>query len=244
MRYAILNNSRVEAKTEYREQKCICPECNAEVIPVCGNTYAHHWRHKVKTDCILEYTPMTPWHKAWQNQFDDSCREIVHFDEITKEKHVADIKTQNGIIVELQHSAISIEERVSREKFYKNMIWIIDGRKYYEKFKKIKYKQINQYQFICLNPNEGFPSEWLNCSVPIYFDYLGLDNHLNENFFIFELTKRNNQILITKILIKTFIQEIKNAKAIIPNNINYYVIPQTNKQNKKNVIRKNRPYMY
>lgn len=43
------------------------------------------------------------------------------------EVHRADIKTPGGIVVEVQHSAISDTERSARESFYGNMIWIVDG---------------------------------------------------------------------------------------------------------------------
>ena len=58
------------------------------------------------------------------------------YDVKTGEKHIADVKTRTGIIIEFQHSPMNIKEQYSREQFYKNMIWIVDARQYYDKFKQ------------------------------------------------------------------------------------------------------------
>ena len=49
-------------------------------------------------------------------------------DDKTQEKHIADIKTPGGFVVEVQHSPIAAHEVLSRERYYKNMIWIVDAR--------------------------------------------------------------------------------------------------------------------
>ena len=49
-------------------------------------------------------------------------------------KHIADIKTDSGLVIELQHSSMSLEEMQSRENFYKKMIWIIDGSPFKNRF--------------------------------------------------------------------------------------------------------------
>jgi hypothetical protein len=45
----------------------------------------------------------TQWHRNWKNEFPESWQEIVHTSE-NGEKHVADVKTENGIVLEFQHS--------------------------------------------------------------------------------------------------------------------------------------------
>ena len=75
-------------------------------------------------------------HRQWKNKFPVDCQEIIMHDNVTGEKHVADVQTKTGIVLEFQHSSMNIVEQQSREKFYKNMIWIIDSRKYYDKFKQ------------------------------------------------------------------------------------------------------------
>ena len=50
------------------------------------------------------------------------------------EVHRADIKTPTGIVVEVQHSTMTDSERESREAFYDNLIWIVDGRSFQNRF--------------------------------------------------------------------------------------------------------------
>jgi hypothetical protein len=42
-------------------------------------------------------------------------------------RHVADIKTDTGLVVEFQRSHLSTVERREREAFYDDMIWVVDG---------------------------------------------------------------------------------------------------------------------
>jgi hypothetical protein len=50
------------------------------------------------------------------------------------EIHRADIKTPTGIVIEVQHSAMTDAEREAREAFYGNLVWIIDGRGFRKNF--------------------------------------------------------------------------------------------------------------
>src|SRR5215467_9799523 len=56
------------------------------------------------------------------------CQETVHFAQ-SGEKHVADVKTQSGMVIEFQHSFLKAEERAARESFYRKMVWVVDGRR-------------------------------------------------------------------------------------------------------------------
>ncbi len=50
------------------------------------------------------------------------------------EMHRADIKTPNGIVIEIQHSSMKDDERIAREDFYKNLVWVIDGSVFKQNF--------------------------------------------------------------------------------------------------------------
>ncbi|EHA15554.1 hypothetical protein HAL1_09847 [Halomonas sp. HAL1] len=50
------------------------------------------------------------------------------------EIHRADVKTPTGIVIEIQHSAMTDAERISREEFYQNLVWIIDGTVFQDNF--------------------------------------------------------------------------------------------------------------
>lgn len=96
------------------------------------------------------------------------------------ELHIADICTPNGLVLEFQHSAIKSEERRAREEFYGNMIWIVDGtrlkrdapraEKEIRGWRKSKEGEINKLAF----PDEGLPRAWIECRVPVIFDFDGL----------------------------------------------------------------------
>ncbi len=135
MRYALENGIKREA-TKGAKGTCLC--CGAEVIAKCGKSRIAHWAHKNNEECSYSMKESkTQWHLDWQNHFPKEWQEVRCTDEQTREIHIADIKTPNGLVVEFQHSAIKPEERSSREQFHKNMIWVIDGRSKIKKFKKI-----------------------------------------------------------------------------------------------------------
>jgi hypothetical protein len=75
----------------------------------------------------------TEWHRAWKSCFPEEQREIVRFD-LTGEKHIADVQTSTGKVIEFQNSPISLEELRSREEFYGNLIWIINARNFTKQF--------------------------------------------------------------------------------------------------------------
>jgi len=113
--------------------KGICPICNNEVIAVCGQINMHHWRHKPNTNCNPWKEHETEWHRKWKNEFPESWQEIIIVED--NEKHIADIKTENGLVIEFQNSSILSETIQIREEFYKNMIWVVNADKFKDNFK-------------------------------------------------------------------------------------------------------------
>ena len=124
MKFALVDNQKIEAS---KGLKGICPICHQPVIAKCGEIKMDHWAHKSLAQCDKWWEHETEWHRSWKNKFPLDWQEVIAIDEMTGEKHIADIKTDKGMVIEFQHSNISAEERISREKFYKNMIWVIDG---------------------------------------------------------------------------------------------------------------------
>ena len=99
-----------------------CPSCTAPVIPKCGAFVVHHWAHRPGAECDSWYEPMTAWHWAWQQEVPPERREVV------MGPHRADIVTESGGVVEVQHSGISAEVIRAREEFYgERMAWIYDA---------------------------------------------------------------------------------------------------------------------
>ncbi len=104
----------------------ICNCCGSEMVAKCGRVKAWHWAHKSRTNCDPWWETEGEWHREWKDQFPEEWQEVVHVDEITGERHIADIKTPSGLVIEFQHSPIKPEEMQSREQFYQNMIWVVD----------------------------------------------------------------------------------------------------------------------
>ncbi|MGL4283688.1 MAG: competence protein CoiA, partial [Eubacterium aggregans] len=130
MQLALVDGQRVEAFLGGKGQ---CPNCGAGVIAKCGTRVIHHWAHEARKDCDPWWENETEWHRAWKNLYPNECREISHTAP-DGEIHRADIKTNTGIVIEIQHSAMTDEERVSRENFYGNMVWVIDGSGFKKNF--------------------------------------------------------------------------------------------------------------
>lgn len=130
MQFAFINNVRTKP---FPNGRSTCPICGGDMIAKCGNRIIHHWAHIRETNCDPWWETETQWHRDWKNLFPEDCREVSHMS-IDGEIHRADIKTPTGIIIEFQHSPISDRERISREQFYGNLIWVVDGLRFKKNF--------------------------------------------------------------------------------------------------------------
>jgi hypothetical protein len=124
MRYALIDNVRFEAMPGL---KGLCPVCLQPVIAKCGQQKINHWAHKGKRDCDPWWENETEWHRSWKGKFPDNWQEVPFIDPSSEERHRADIKTDEGWILEFQHSYLKPEERRARNDFYKRIIWVVDG---------------------------------------------------------------------------------------------------------------------
>jgi hypothetical protein len=131
MKYSIVNNEKVEA---FSGGKGICICCGADTIAKCGLKKINHWAHKSLKHCDNWWENETQWHRDWKNHFPIEWQEIVLFDNQTGEKHIADVKTEGGFVIEFQNSPMNTNELKSREEFYKKLVWIINGEKFEKNF--------------------------------------------------------------------------------------------------------------
>ena len=191
MRFAVIDNNRVEAEPQ---KQGFCPCCAQPVIAKCGEKKVWHWAHNNITKCDSWWEPETEWHRNWKNNFPLEWQEKVFFDEYSKEKHIADVSTKYSLVIEFQHSHIDPNERATREAFYKNMVWVVDGsrlKRDYSRFLKGKenFKEIKKEIFRLEQPEEYLPATWLNSNCPIVFDFTGCidSNTINSS----SVTKRN-----------------------------------------------------
>lgn len=129
MKYALIEGYRSLSQPR---KKGKCPVCDGDVRSKCGKKVIWHWAHVSLKHCDSWWENETQWHRDWKNYYPDEWQEVIHFDPITGEKHIADVKTGAGIVIEFQNSPMSSEELGQREAFYQNIVWVING----EKFKK------------------------------------------------------------------------------------------------------------
>jgi hypothetical protein len=130
MLYAIRDNEKVEAQPK---TKAICQLCEREVFSKCGEVNIWHWAHRKNESCDGWYEPETLWHKNWKLIFGKENSEIV----IKKEgiRHIADVYTNNDVVIELQNSPIQRQIIRKRENFYgERMLWLINGSHFVSNF--------------------------------------------------------------------------------------------------------------
>lgn len=78
------------------------------------------------------------WHRQWKEAFPISFREKTFYSEEQGCHHRADVHTPCGTTIEFQHSPISLQELRSRENFYPNLVWVVNGKKF-KGFKILKH---------------------------------------------------------------------------------------------------------
>jgi hypothetical protein len=123
MKFALANGQRQEAQPNLSGE---CLYCGRPMVARCGEVRVWHWAHKGHHLCDPWQENETKWHRAWKDQFPADWQEVVHHAE-DGERHIADVKTGDGWLMEFQHSYIRPDERRSREAFYQSLIWVVDG---------------------------------------------------------------------------------------------------------------------
>ncbi|MGO7542386.1 competence protein CoiA [Rhizobium ruizarguesonis] len=130
VQFALVENQRSEARPGL---KGVCATCGGATHSKCGPRIMHHWAHASRRECDPWWENETEWHREWKNLFPAECREQTRIAP-DGEIHRADIITPTGIVIEIQHSAMTDGERQSREAFYQNLVWIVDGRGFRRQF--------------------------------------------------------------------------------------------------------------
>lgn len=152
-----------------------CPVCAQTVIAKCGTQRVHHWAHIGERMCDRWWEPETRWHRAWKLRFPEAWHECILYD-AKGEKHIADVRTPDCVVVEFQHSHLRAEERAARELFYRNMIWVVDGTRLQRDLPRFvegarELRAIGKGVFVHRFPNELFHKSWLGCAAPVFFDF-------------------------------------------------------------------------
>jgi competence protein CoiA len=123
MKFALINGRREEAQPNLA---AACPVCNSLMVAKCGEVKLWHWAHHGSRLCDHWWENETEWHRTWKGRFPTDWQEVVQRAE-SGEKHVSDVKTDRGWVIEFQRSYLKPEERRSRDMFYPKLIWVVDG---------------------------------------------------------------------------------------------------------------------
>jgi hypothetical protein len=173
MKYAIVDGQRREA---LRALRGTCPICDALLTPKCGRFRVAHWAHPPGiTDHRWE--PETEWHRKWKGFFPRECQEVVHQASDGK-RHIADVKTARGQVIEFQHSPISEVERCSREEYYRPMLWVVDGQRlkgdrsqFFESLRSGIIANTSPLAVVVPVENCMLLRKWADSRVLIFFDF-------------------------------------------------------------------------
>jgi len=174
MKFALANGQRQEAQTNLLGE---CPYCGRPMVARCGEVRVRHWAHKGRRLCDPWWENETEWHRAWKDQFPADRQEIVHHAE-DGERHIADVKTHDGWVIEFQHSNIRPDERRSREAFYQSLIWVVDGMR--------RERDVAQFSRAWANGESPYPlsskrrisspdgallRDWAGSRAHVFFDF-------------------------------------------------------------------------
>jgi competence protein CoiA len=177
MQYALVAGQREEARPELSGVNSVCPYCREPVIAKCGDVRVAHWAHFGKRTCDVWWEPETDWHRGWKDHFPNTWREVIHYAP-DGEKHVADVKTESGIVLEFQHSPLSRDERESRESFYPNMAWVVDAlrrvrdrRQFLASLDTVAILKRKPLVISLPSNQAALLRDWSASWVPVFFDF-------------------------------------------------------------------------
>jgi len=215
MKFALVDGKR---ETATKGKVGICQFCGSELIAKCGEVKVHHWSHKSKRNCDLWWENESEWHRAWKNEFPTECQEVIHHGE-NGERHIADVKTKKGWSIEFQHSFLNTEERRSRNEFYPNLIWVVDGLR--RKRDKLKFKRVIKEESIAINgkpyviqirnPDENvLLKEWCNNNSYVFYDFQ--ERNFSNELTLWLLFPSNsfNNLFLSPVTRNEFIESLNN----------------------------------
>lgn len=173
MKFALVDQQRQEAQPKLLGR---CPACGHPMVSRCGEARVWHWAHQAERACDPWWENETDWHRNWKDQFPVEWQEVVHRAE-NGEKHIADVKTDRGWVIEFQHSYLQFPERRSRTAFYPKLIWVVDG----VRRKRDREQLLKAWaEGVSVGPaspvRRAFPEdcllirEWADSDVPVFFD--------------------------------------------------------------------------
>jgi competence protein CoiA len=174
MKYAVVDGERREAQSGLSGE---CPGCGIVMIAKCGEYRVWHWAHQGIHTCDYLWEPETKWHRDWKNQFPEAWQEKLLRAE-GGEKHIADVKTDRGVVLEFQHSFLHRDERESREMFHQIMVWVVDGlrrvrdrSRFFELLARAPIAKAKPLTFSLPLNKCALLRDWVDSRRPVFFDF-------------------------------------------------------------------------
>ncbi len=176
MRFALLNGHRREAEPELSGD---CLGCGGPMIAKCGEVRIWHWAHRGKRVCDPWWENETPWHRRWKSHFPVEWQEVIHNVPESGERHIADVKTALGWVLEFQHSFLKPNERRARNVFYNpKLAWVVDGTRR-SRDKAQFFKALEEMRPISADPvvrqvfigDVALLKEWAGDRAMVFFDF-------------------------------------------------------------------------
>lgn len=120
MKLAAIDGQRVTPSSGLRAH---CQNCGAPVTAKCGSYKIWHWAYKTREHCDPWWEAEGEWHRSWKERFPQEWQEVPH-QSATGERHIADIRTPAGLVIEFQRSTIDPNEVRARQAYYVKLIWV------------------------------------------------------------------------------------------------------------------------
>lgn len=198
-----ISGSRLKAK---KGLQGICEMCAGPMIAKCGEIMIHHWAH-VASPCTDNWKENeSQWHREWKSNFPEEWREKALNDQATGERHRADIYVPHKeLIIEFQHSHISVENIESREKFYKKMIWVINAEN-----QSFSINSVQKIIDIIKSVKQSYNKKQLKINDLYYLDNRQIAELRNLHQLLITKTNLVNYKIIIENIVKTFMS-MQNA---------------------------------
>lgn len=155
MRLALVDGKRVEAQPGLSGA---CPGCGGPMRAKCGEVLAWHWAH-LNAECDSWSEPESEWHLAWKARFPEEYQEVV------VGPHRADVKGPAAVL-EVQRSQIAPEMIREREEFYGQMLWMLRGEDFKDRF-TLRYLGQGMYAWEWKRPRQT----WISAERRLLIDF-------------------------------------------------------------------------
>lgn len=174
MKFAFVDGQRAEARPGLSGT---CPTCEIGLVAKCGSERVWHWSHVGRRICDPWWENEGEWHRAWKANFPLDWQEFV-FLAPDGERHIADVRTEQGWVFEFQHSFLNPAERAARNAFYPKLIWVVDGVR--RKTDIVQFEATLQ-RAMAVHPSiamwrvstqeSALLREWAAGPAPVFFDF-------------------------------------------------------------------------